>query len=291
MPVGVIDVGSNTVRLHVSGDGGNLAPEKAMLRLGESIERFGAIPETKLTETANCVAGFVQQARRLGVGRLEVLVTSPGRQAKNCDELLDRLAAASGVPVRLLSSVEEGRLAFLGTASATRGPSRRLIAVCDVGGGSAQISVGTRRSGPAWVRSIDIGSMRLTARLLNDDPPGDVAVQAARVEVDHFLEGVVPPLPETVYAVGGSARALRSILGAKLGVEELHEATVILAHTPGREIVELYGIDPERVRTLAAGAIILGAICERLGGLPLRVVRGGVREGAASELASTRAAA
>jgi exopolyphosphatase/pppGpp-phosphohydrolase len=169
--------------------------------------------------------------------------------------------------------------------------SRRLIAVCDVGGGSAQIAVGTRRNGPAWVRSIDIGSMRLTSRLLNDDPPGDVAVQASRVEVDRLLEGIVPPLPETALAVGGSARALRSLLGAKLGPAELHEATAILARTPAKETVELYGIDPQRVHTLAAGAIILSAICDRLGGVPLRVVRGGVREGAAGELATARAAA
>jgi exopolyphosphatase/guanosine-5'-triphosphate,3'-diphosphate pyrophosphatase len=290
VPVAVIDVGSNTVRLHVASNGAVLYREKAMLRLGESVERFGVIPETKLAETAHCVEAFATQARNLGVDRLEVLVTSPGRQAQNGEELLDRLAAASGVPVRLLTSVEEGRLAFVGAARATRGTTRRLIAVCDVGGGSAQIAVGTRRDGPAWVRSIDIGSMRLTSRLLNDDPPGDVAVQKARAEVDRLLEGIVPPLPETALAVGGSARALRSLLGAKLGPEELHEATVILARTPAKEIVELYGIDPQRVRTLAAGAVILGAITERLG-VPLRVVRGGVREGAAGELASARAAA
>jgi exopolyphosphatase/guanosine-5'-triphosphate,3'-diphosphate pyrophosphatase len=291
VPVAVIDVGSNTVRLHVSRDGSLLYKEKAMLRLGEAIERFGTIPETKLAETGNCVARFVLQARRLGVERIEVLVTSPGRQAENGEALLDRLAASAGVPVRLLSSVEEGRLGFVGAASATRGPSGRLIAVCDVGGGSAQIAVGTRRDGPAWVRSIDIGSMRLTSRLLNDDPPGDVAVQAARAEVDRLLEGVVPPLPQSAFAVGGSARALRSILGVKLGTEELHEATLILGRTPGREIVDIYGIDRQRVATLAAGAVILEAICERLGGPPLRVVRGGVREGAADELASTLAAA
>ena len=59
--------------------------------------------------------------------------------------------------------------------------------------------------------------------------------------------------------------------------------TGILARTPAADITELYGIDLERVRTLTAGAIILGALQERLH-VPLRVVRGGVREGAALEL-------
>jgi exopolyphosphatase/pppGpp-phosphohydrolase len=58
----------------------------------------------------------------------------------------------------------------------------------------------------------------------------------------------------------------------------------ILARTPAKEITALYGIDPERVRTLAAGAVILGALQARLH-VSLRVVRGGVREGAAVELA------
>ena len=95
----------------------------------------------------------------------------------------------SGVPVRLLSAERRA-----GSPSSAHSPRRarhgpRLIAVCDVGGGSAQVAVGTRRDGVAWVRSIDIGSMRLTSRLLDDDPPGDAAVEAARVEVDRLLEG------------------------------------------------------------------------------------------------------
>jgi exopolyphosphatase/pppGpp-phosphohydrolase len=44
------------------------------------------------------------------------------------------------------------------------------------------------------------------------------------------------------------------------------------------------------VRTLAAGAVILSAIHQRLG-VPLRTVRGGVREGAILELAERRVAA
>ena len=290
VPVGVIDVGSNTVRLHISSDGRELHREKAMVRLGDPIERTGSIPAEKLVETSMLVGRFAQEARKLGVERLEVLVTSPGRQAANGPELLGRLSTAAGAPVRLLSAEEEGRLAFLGALSATRTGSRRLLAVCDVGGGSAQVAVGTRREGVSWVRSVDIGSMRLTSRFLDDDPPGDAAVARARDEVDAILEGFAPPLPQTALAVGGSARALRSIVGNELGADELDEVAGILARTPARDIVELYGIEPDRVRTLAAGAVILAAIQERLF-VPLRVVRGGVREGAALELAQQAEAA
>ena len=290
MPVGVIDVGSNTVRLHVSRNGRELHREKAMLRLGEEIERTGTIPPDKLAETAQFVAKLARDARVRGVSRLEVLVTSPGRQAANGDELLARLAAAAGAPVRLLSAEEEGRLAFIGALSAARVGSKRLIAVCDVGGGSAQVAVGTRREGAAWVRSLDIGSMRLTSRMLDDDPPGDAAVSRARHEVEQMLEGFLPPVPHAALAVGGSARALRSIVGSELGADELDEVAGILARTPAREIVELYGIESNRVCTLAAGAVILGAIRERLH-VPFQVVRGGVREGAALELAEQLEAA
>src|SRR5262249_62392195 len=108
MPVGVIDVGSNTVRLHV-GTGEAMHREKVMVRLGDAIERTGSVPPEKLDETSRLIKRFVRDARKLGVESLEVLVTSPGRQAANGPELIARLeAAAAGVPVRLLSAQEEG---------------------------------------------------------------------------------------------------------------------------------------------------------------------------------------
>src|SRR5580765_2195983 len=196
MLVGVIDVGANTVRLNVSNHGEEVHREKAMVRLGEAIERTGAISDAKLDETAALIERFVEDARALGVDELEVLVTSPGRQAANGSGLMTRIEAASGgVPVRLLSAQEEGRLGFLGAIAGTRGPSRRLVAVCDVGGGSSQVAVGTRRDGLAWVRSIDIGSMRLTSRLLDDDPPGDASVARARDELARILAAFLPPAP------------------------------------------------------------------------------------------------
>jgi len=291
VPVGVVDVGSNTVRLEVARGSRTLHSEKVMLRLGESIERTGSIPEKKLAECAALVEAYSAEALRHGATRIEVLVTSPGRQAANGAELLERLASVAYGPVRLLSAEDEGRLAFAGAAELARFRGQPVLAVCDVGGGSAQIAVGTKREGATWVRSIDIGSMRLTARLLSDDPPGEAAVADARSDVDRLLADISPPAAEAALAIGGSARALRRIVGAELDAELLAEACALLATTPADEVVRRYGVDPARVRTLAAGAVILSAIRDLLG-IPLQVVRGGVREGAVLDLESgSRAAA
>ena len=99
-----------------------------------------------------------------------------------------------------------------------------------------------------------------------------------------------PPLPRTAYAIGGSARAVKRIVGAKLGPDELATALNVLAATPERELARLFGIDEDRTRTVAAGAVILAALQSRLE-VPLSVVRGGLRDGALAELAARQAAA
>jgi exopolyphosphatase/guanosine-5'-triphosphate,3'-diphosphate pyrophosphatase len=287
---GVIDVGSNTVRVVVVRDGHELVSQREMLRLGASIERTGSIPPEKLDEAAAVVARFADQARAAGADHLQILITSPGRQAANGDELAEVLERAGRCETRILTAVEEGLLAFKGALDAASPPSRRLVAVVDVGGGSAQVVVGTRRSGALWARSVDIGSQRLTSRLLEGDPPGPEAVAAARAEVEHHLEGFEPPVPMLAFAVGGSARALRRLGGRRLDEEGLEESIALLSTTTTRRLIDRHGVDPERVRTMTAGAVILAALQRRLD-TPLKVVRAGLREGALAELAATRAAA
>ena len=190
----------------------------------------------------------------------------------------------------MVSAVEEGTLAFHGAIEAAEPAARRPVGVVDVGGGSAQVVVGTRRDGPTWARSIDIGSQRLTSRVFRSDPPGEHAMAAARDEVERYLDGSDPPLPRVAYAVGGSARAVKRLAGSQLDDAALAYVIELVTSTPSSELVERHGVDPERVRTIAAGAVILTALQDRLQ-TPLKVVRAGVREGALIELGARRAAA
>ncbi|MGZ4281174.1 MAG: Ppx/GppA phosphatase family protein, partial [Gaiellaceae bacterium] len=174
MRVAIVDVGANTLRLLVAGPSGQqvvpLHVEREALGLGEEIERYGYITAPKSAEAAEVARALTRRARRLGCERVEIIVTSPGRQSANGDEFAELLSEAAGVRARVLSAEEEGALAWDGAVAALDEPPES-IAVCDIGGGSTQIAVGTLESGPAWVRSVDLGSLRLTERFLTDDPP------------------------------------------------------------------------------------------------------------------------
>ena len=293
MRVGIVDVGANTVRLLVAArDGQLLVPvreDRVQLGLGEEIERNGRISSEKLADTAATAAACVRRARKLGSAAVEVLVTSPGRQAENGHDLLSRLAAATSAPTRVLSAEEEAELAWRGAVGAADDvPSS--VAVCDVGGGSAQIAVGSPAKGPTWVRSIDIGSLRLTRRAFRDDPPspGDVA-RATRAIAEAF-DNVKPPRPRGALAVGGTARALRRVAGEPLGAHDLADAVDELSLLPSRQIAKTFKLDRQRARTITAGALILGEIQRRLT-VPLEIGRGGLREGAALQLLDATVAA
>jgi exopolyphosphatase/guanosine-5'-triphosphate,3'-diphosphate pyrophosphatase len=293
MKIGIVDVGSNTIRLLVADRRGGelvtLREEREHLFLGEDVERDGRLSAARIEEAARCAAGFTKSARKLGADAIDVIVTAPGRQSSNGGKLVRQLEAATGAPVRVLSADEEGRLAFAG-AIAVADAMPAVIAVCDVGGGSAEAVVGTPEGGPAWSRSLDIGAVRLSERFLIADPPGRRALAAATEEVERHLDGFTPPLPQAAFATGGTARALRKLVGWELEGEEFDAALRILGKQPSANVARTFGLHQQRARTLAAGAVILSALQARLG-VPLEVSRAGLREGAALALLDELAAA
>ena len=293
MRVGVIDVGSNTVRLLVASVAGSsvrtIREERTHLGLGEELLRHGRIRRRKLDEVAEVTGDYARIARKLGVRELETVVTAPGRQGDEPARLLDVLGRATAGEVRVVSAEEEGRLAFEG-AVARADTGEQVVAVCDVGGGSTELVVGTQLLGPAWVRSVDLGSLRLTAAVLPSDPPAPAEIETARAIVHSGFAELDPPRPELALATGGSARAVARIVGHEYGAGELERVIELLAERPASASAKALGLRPDRARTLLAGATILAEV-SRLLDVPFAPSRGGIREGAAQRLAARRVAA
>jgi exopolyphosphatase/guanosine-5'-triphosphate,3'-diphosphate pyrophosphatase len=285
MRIGVVDIGSNTTRLLVASvEDGVIVPidkERVRLGLGEEIERTGRVSETSIAAAAKAVRKHCAVARRAGVASLDVFLTAPGRQSDNSDELVAALRRAAKHPVRVLSTEEEGRLAYGGAVATADVELPERIAVCDVGGASTEIAVGAPGRAPDWVVSVDLGSVRLSARAETLDD--------ARREAAFAFADVEPPKVEIALTVGGSARATRRLVGPWLGDVELGEALRLLETRPPREIVRAFGVDRARVRILPAGVVILAQVRELLG-VPLHVCSGGIREGAVLGTAAAKAA-
>jgi exopolyphosphatase/guanosine-5'-triphosphate,3'-diphosphate pyrophosphatase len=292
MRVGVLDVGSNTIRLLVASvERGSIAPlgsEKVRLALGEEIERFGSVSDLHVAGAAKAVRKLCKEARALGAESLDVFLTAPGRQSGNADELVAALTRAAGLPVRVLTTDEEGRLAYGGAVATAPVGLPERVAVCDVGGASTEIAVGSLASQPDWVASVPLGSVRLTTRVLDADRVTAADLAAARAEARRAFADVEPPKVETALAVGGSARAARRLVGPQLGSAELDEALRLVAAKAPRAIARRYGVDRTRARILPGGLVLLAEV-QRLLGVPLHVCDGGIREGAV--LASAQAVA
>ena len=275
MRIGVVDVGSNTIRLLLAQmDGRELVPiekERVRLSLGAEIERNGVVSDVSIAAAAKAVGKLCSVARRGGAETLDVFLTAPGRQSANADELLDAIARAAKHSVRILSTEEEGRLAYAGAVATADVALPRQIAVCDVGGASTEIAVGDPESDPRWIESIDLGSVRLTERVQGPD--------AARAEASQAFALVSPPAVQAALAVGGSARAARRLVGPWLGEAELAEAMRIVASKPEQLISRRYGVHRTRAKILPAGLVLLSEVQQRLG-VPLHVCDGGIREGA-----------
>jgi len=283
-----IDIGSNTTRLLVAepseGRLRELMTQRAFTSLGKATSK-GRIPEDKIEETAEVVATQARLARELGADEIAVVATAAVRSAKNRDEFGAAIEAESGLRVRVLSGHEEARLAFLGATRTFSGPLDGSIAVLDVGGGSTELVIGTLAQGATWEESFRIGSGFLADSYLHSDPPGVSELEAVRLHVSGTFEGLTVPPALHAVATGGSANALRRLVGAELVYETLERAVRILASTPIAQVAKRFELDPERVRVLPAGVLIFEELSQMLG-LPLSVGKGGVREGVILDLLS-----
>jgi exopolyphosphatase / guanosine-5'-triphosphate,3'-diphosphate pyrophosphatase len=291
--VAIIDVGSNSLRLLVASvdDRGvrQLHRDRVYERLGDDAYTLGRIGPAKLQETHRVAERFARVSRKKGAERLETIVTAPGRQSSNRDELVALLADATQAPVVVLTADDEGRLAWEG-AVARMGDPPETVAVVDLGGGSCELAVGTPEAGPEWVRSVDAGALRVTRAFLGGDPPSATKIAKAKREIHLLLESFDPPHPDAALAVGGTARAIGRIVGRRFGDEELGKLASKLGKKPAAKLTESYGITPERSETMLGGTLVLAETARRLG-CDFEVGRGGLREGAALRLARTAAVA
>ncbi|HEV8451463.1 MAG TPA: hypothetical protein VGQ45_08520 [Gaiellales bacterium] len=284
--VGVIDVGSATMRLMVgryTADGWqNLASERAFLRLGAEVERSGRYSDSALEIVATTARSFMAAADEAGCERLAIVVTAPGRMGSNPGELLETLTQATGRWPVVLTPEQEARLTFLGAANGSLGRGETAV-VCDIGGGSTEVSAGSLGGTVEIVGSFDVGSVRLSEKHFTHDPPTADELEAARADAARMIRIEPQPAARVALATGGCAHTLAKLGEPLLDAAALQRAMKI-ATTQRKQAKH---VDEHRRRALPGGIALLECIHRRLN-MPLTVASGGLRQGVLRELDADR---
>ena len=255
--------GSNTVRLLVADGDDAVEQRRAVLGLGESIERDGAIPEPKLAAVGRLRRGV----RR---GRAPRAAPSGSRCSSRARAGRRRTATSCSSGSRrprasrcgCSPASEEGRLAFLGAVARTRGlrneDGRGLRRRRRLGAGHGR-HAGRRRGVDALDRRRLAAAREPLLRRPTRRAPARCA--RARAEVARLLDGFAPAAAEA-RPRGRRQRPLapRRSSARRSARDELERALALLADTPADELAATYGLDPGRTSTLAAGAVILAAL-------------------------------
>ena len=282
-----IDIGSNTTRVLVAEPSGGqlkkVMEQRAYTRFNRARADDGSIEQAKINEVGELVATQVRLAEELGAEVIRAVATAAIRDARNTDEITHAIAEVSGVEIEVLSEEEEGRLSFLGATKTLGHPVEGSIGVVDVGGGSSEVILGNVADGVKEVRSWPIGSGVLADEMLECDPPSAAEIRKLRDRIDDFFADQDLDQPDQAVAVGGSATSMRRLVGAVLEYETLERGIRVLAGDPIDEVARRFELDPQRVRILPAGVLLLEKISELLG-QPLQIGKGGLREGVILDL-------
>jgi exopolyphosphatase/guanosine-5'-triphosphate,3'-diphosphate pyrophosphatase len=189
--VAALDLGSNSFHLQVAdvvdGRVDQVTRQKEMLRLGSTLAEQGRLGEEAIARAVASAAGLVEVARRHGAHRIVAGGTDALRRAPDGVELVERVRAATGVQVAVLSGDEEAELIFAAVRARLLHGRRRVLAL-DLGGGSLEVMVGSG-AGLDWSASLPLGVARLTSQLVRSDPPS----ASDRDRVAAAVEGELAP--------------------------------------------------------------------------------------------------
>lgn len=286
-----IDVGSNSIHLLVTelgGDGSRvLRDESVLLGLGAMVDLEGSVPESGAAAVIEALIEYVEIADEEGAEWVTLLATEPLRRASNRSHFCDRVEEATGRPLHVLSHEEEAMLTVLGVldGAAVEGP----LLVLDIGGGSSELVLLEPGADPV-VGVMPIGSARLTAQHVEDDPPTADEVAALRAEAHHLLSGMPVGHPKRGIVVGGSGTNLVRLTtddddedsARRMIIDKARTARAleIVMARPSHELVAEYGLRERRILQMAAGASLIEATLDCYNLEQLEASDASLREGA-----------
>ncbi len=289
MKIAAIDVGSNSIHMVLIevDEAGNqvlLAREKAMVGLGRSLGRDGIIQPDAFEAGLEALRRMQRLLTEQGCGTMVAFGTATLRDALNAGNFIAE-AAASGVPIRVISGEEEARLIYQAVSHAVPFPDDPVVLV-DIGGGSTEI---TWHAGGGLKASTSIpwGTQRLADAVPCSNPPSPENHRALRRLIRKELKKAGKELPKNLpepFLILGTSGTLESLARGASGdtaftVEQLEVFEKKLWRESASGRIDRLGVEPKRGDNLHVGATWTMELLRWLGPAPVRHLPVGLREG------------
>jgi exopolyphosphatase/guanosine-5'-triphosphate,3'-diphosphate pyrophosphatase len=216
--VGVVDVGSNSVRMVVF-DGAARSPayfynEKIMCGLGKGLAQTGRLHSEGKARALSALKRFSLLAKGMDINPFTVVATAATREAEDGPEFQAQVLRETGLKLHVVDGAEEARLSAQGVLLGW--PDAKGI-VCDIGGNSMELArIGNGKVGKRV--STPLGPFRL--QQVSSDP------KKRKAHIDAILETArkeIKPDNDRIYLVGGSWRVI-----ARLDMERRNYPLTVL---------------------------------------------------------------
>lgn len=297
MRVASWDIGSNSVILlvaerHPDGSWHKLHDECVITRVSEGLDRGGMLYREPLERTAEALSTLAETAAQFELDAQIATGTAPFRRASNGADAALALSQAMGVRLDVVSGEREAELSLIATRAAF--PELKTMTVVDIGGASTEVIV-VDRDAPVRVHSIDVGSVRLTERVLPRHPvpaPDRAALHdALRTAFAGAGGDLLRERRHPVVGIAGTVTTLAAVSlemnayddarvhGLRLSLDEVDRIAEAVLRLSVRQRGSLPGLPAGRAEVFAAGAALVRHILLEAGATELIVSDRGTRWG------------
>lgn len=269
MKIGVIDIGTNSVRYMVCKAGKTpkvLYKKTLTTRLGEGLSINNNLKNENIQQTIETVLNFRKDALSKGAKKVYTFATEAVRKAENRDALLIPLKSQN-IEVDVISAEEEATCAYLGATANIKDVKDKKIGVLDIGGGSTEFAYG-ENGAVKYFCSRSIGTRRMkdlcgtNKGMLDKFINGSIADFQNALIIDEFI------------AIGGTATTVASTLlglstydsskidGFVITKSALYELLCRMFTMHENEIRDIKGMYKERADIILGGVYLLYRMME-----------------------------
>lgn len=302
MRVGVIDCGTNSIRLLITDIEGNnfreITRQMQVVRLGQGVDETNQFHPDAIARTFAAVDLYAAEIVRHGVEKIRFCATSATRDALNREVFVNGVKERLGIEPEVISGDEEARLSFAGATrefNRTEGP----FLVVDIGGGSTEFVLGTDSVDAAI--SVNIGCVRMSERHFHSDPPTSDEVAMARADIQNAIDVAYASVDiksaKTLVCVAGTAT---TVAAAVLDLPEYDRNAIHLSHISAQQVHDVSNrfinmtreqraalgyMHPGRVDVITAGSLVLSEILKATGAKEFVTSENDILDGMAWSLA------